>query len=96
MERICLYHDHFGAVYRVHLDPKERVPRERHHGYDRVLAVIEGMLWIELAEATSVVGQGQKVIVPSGVWHTIINPSGAGLGLLELQSGLCLDQVERS
>jgi mannose-6-phosphate isomerase-like protein (cupin superfamily) len=45
----------------------------RHEGADKVYAVMEGEVVVQVGEETAIVGRGQAVLAPAGVEHAVEN-----------------------
>src|SRR6185436_8371026 len=55
------------------LNPGQSQKPHRHEGSDKVYAVVEGEVVVQVGEETATIGKGQSVLAPAGEDHAVEN-----------------------
>lgn len=91
---------HEEATYRVkriELAPGRRLSLHRHTSREEYWTVVQGRAGVELAGVSSILGPGQGIAIPAGLYHRLENLGNEVVIINEVQIGLHLgeDDIER-
>ena len=77
---------------RVEVNPGARLSAHRHKGRNEHWLIIEGSAEATFGDQTIQLYSGQAVYIPAGVAHRLTNPGSTPLILVEVQTGILLDE----
>ncbi|MCX9317029.1 mannose-1-phosphate guanylyltransferase/mannose-6-phosphate isomerase [Escherichia coli] len=84
-----------GDVYRVKrisVKPGERLSLQMHHHRAEHWIVVSGIAKVTNGDNIYLLKENESTFIPSGTIHALENPGEIMLELIEVQSGICLDE----